>query len=384
MKLLPLLSLASLLLAASACTTDDDCEQLGACNAGKCECLSGWTGPSCGSLALAPAPAATAYQWPLPAAPNASSWGFSRVFDPTDGLYHALAAVACGRLGVIGDGGGDSFIVHLVSPTGLGGDWALAAKQPLWAPQTTFGPHVVRAPDGNFVAVFRVNVLLNATLCPGDGPAPDPAMAGDPAIPYASLVSGDPELGTSIYIAWAPAMAGPWSAVRTNITGMGALHKSNPSIFPLTSPAGKWGMAYRYNDHGERNAFAIADGFKGPWQWVANMTESPGNDEDPFLWQIPGQAGIAHIIYHNGPHGFHNWGSVEAGAAAWRSSPTNAFAFTLQASLTDGTQISFLRRERPELLLDARGSPTGLLNGVTVGAGAQEQARSFLQPVRQK
>jgi hypothetical protein len=351
----------------------------GACGVGgACSCFPGWRGPSCGALALSPAPAGTSTQWPLAVSTNSSSWGFSRVFDPTDGLWHGLAAVACGRIGVIGDGGGDSFIVHVVSTSGTGG-WSLRSEGGLWAPQTTFGPHLARAHDGTFVAVFRVNVLVNASLCPGDAAAPaPPPFAAAPAIPYAALSSGDPEKGASIYIAWASAMAGPWQVVKTNISGLGELHLSNPSIAPLL--LGGWGMALRYNAAGEQNAFAVAEDFRGPWRVVANISGYKGNNEDPWLWQYAAQPDVAHVLFHNGPLGYHAWGYVN-GTARWRGSPTGAHAFTLDAELDDGTKLAFNRRERPELVLRNDGTPAGLINGVTLGAGAEQQAFSFLQPV---
>jgi len=360
-----------------ACSNDADCEMLGACVTGACACFPGFRGPSCGSLALGAAPAATATQWPLAASPNSSAWGFTRAYDPADGLWHALACVACGRTGVLGDGGGNSFIVHLTSASGAG-NWSLH-PQGLWAPQTTFGPHLARAKDGTFVAVFRVNLLLNASLCPGDAAAPaPPRFAEDPAIPYADLVSGDPEHGSSIYIAWAAAMAGPWSVVKTNVTGLGGLHVSNPSITPLLG--GGWGMALRYNLAGEQNAFAVADDFRGPWRVVANISGAKGNNEDPYLWQLASQPEIVHVLYHNGPHGFHSWGFTN-GSSRWPASPSGAFAFTLDAELDDGRALAFNRRERPELVLREDGTPAGLLNGVSYGSGAAQQAFSFLQPV---
>lgn len=360
------------------CSTGADCEMNGDCVSGSCLCYRGWRGPSCGALALGATPTRTSTQWPLAASPNSSSWGFTRVFDPSDGLWHGLAAVACGRIGVIGSGGGASFIVHVLSESGLG-NWTLHPSAGLWAPQTTFGPHLSRAHDGTFVAVFRVNELLNSSLCPGDAAAPAlPPFAAHPAIAYDALVSGDPEKGSSIYVAWASTMAGPWGVVKTNVSGLGDLHVSNPSVFPLL--AGGWGMALRYNFAGERNAFAVAQDFRGPWTVVANISGEKGNDEDPYLWQYVTQPGVAHVLFHNGPLGFHSWGWVNS-SAPWVGSPTGAHAFTLDAELDNGHRLTFNRRERPELVLTAGGEPTGLINGVTYGAGVEQQAFSFLQTV---
>jgi len=91
----------------------------------------------------------------------------------------------------------------------------------MFAPQTTFGPHLVVAPDGTFVLYFRVNLLVNATLCAGAGhdPLPNATTLAASLVPPTSLVSGDPEKGTSIWVAWAKSFAGPWGVARVNITG---------------------------------------------------------------------------------------------------------------------------------------------------------------------
>ena len=275
--LLPLLLLApGLLVAAFSCASTADCENNGDCSAGACACRAGWAGASCGALALAPAALPAAQAWPLAAAQlNASAWGFSRVFDAADGRHHALVAVACGSAGVIGSGGGESFIAH-VEADQPAGPWALAARHAMFTPQTTFGPHLARG-DGLFVAVFRVNLLLNASLCAGASAAPAPAaLLADAAIPPSELASGDPEKGTSIWVGYAAAMAGPWQVANVSISGGGGVHKSNPSIAFIGAggPGGaRWAMAYRDNPgKGERLALALAADFRGPYVDVRNIS----------------------------------------------------------------------------------------------------------------
>lgn len=232
------------------CKTDADCEMLGTCSSGTCACHPGFVGPSCGSINLTTsATCESCYPvWPQePArdARDASAWGFSTVHDPADGLWHAFITVACNGSGVIGDGGGDSWIAHAVSSYPDRGFELVA----MVAPQTTFGPHLAVAPDGTFVLVFRVNVLVNTTLCSGNGTAPLPPSArGSSYIPPWKLRSGNPEQGTSIWIAWAPRMTGPWEVVETNITGAGTQHKGNPAITFLAD--GRVLMAYRCGGSG--------------------------------------------------------------------------------------------------------------------------------------
>ena len=70
-----------------ACTNAIDCELLGKCVNGKCECFRGFTGSSCGSLDLAPVDAKTRGQiWPAQPAPVdqqlSMAWSFTPIFDP--------------------------------------------------------------------------------------------------------------------------------------------------------------------------------------------------------------------------------------------------------------------------------------------------------------
>ena len=309
--------LAGLAGRAAACGSADDCSQLGACAAGACACLRGWRGASCGELDVAPAAplAAGSQLWPLPAATRAgeaSAWGFTVALDPADKLFHAVATVACGASGVLGSGGGDSWLAHLTSAA-EDGPFAFAG---MFAPQTTFGPHVVVLPGGaGFALYFRVNLLVNATLCAGGGadPLPNASTLAASLVPPAALTSGDPEKGTSIWVAWAAAFAGPWSVQKVDIVngdrGGDVIHKSNPSVQVLQAPVGsaRFAMAYRLNlpGVGEVNAVALADDFRGPFRCITNVTAQPG--EDPFFFQVPGQdPNIGHVILHDGPFGYHN------------------------------------------------------------------------------
>jgi hypothetical protein len=360
------------------CKDDNGCELLGSCVQGTCVCARGFTGPSCGSVDLAPVPTDSGMVWPkapVNTAKVASSWGFTVTYDPSDEMYHAVAAVACGGAGVIAGGGGNSFDAHLVS-TRPDGDFELVS---MFTPQTTFGPHLAVAPDGAFVLVFRVNVLNNTVICAGNGSDPMPSLLNGSYIPPSSLHSGNPEVGTSIYIAWAEKMSGPWNVVQTNITDAGNVHKSNPSIQPLANATGdaQWIMGYRYNEGGEYNAIAIASDFRGPWRCIANITNTPAGGEDPFIFQQPGQLTYAHILFHNQGFGYHSWGPID-GSSPWLLSPTQSHAFTLNATFEDGSVKSFQRRERPEIAFRSDGTPAWLYNGVLDADGT---AYSFVQPI---
>merc|ERR1719273_557648 len=145
---------------------------------------------------------------------------------------------------------------------------------------------------------------------------------------------------------------------------MGNLHISNPSVSFLRNDSlvGSVMVAYRYNWHGEAVGFAVADSFLGPFKSIVNLTKEPGNDEDPFLWQE--KDGSLHILYHNGPHGYH---AFSINGTTWNKSPIGAHAFELQGKYDDGSSFDFARRERPELLFrtDAQDrGPAFFYNGI--------------------
>ena len=292
-------------------------------------------------------------------------------------------------------------IAHLTSPTGAG-DWALHPQQPIFTGPSSQNPSLVRDREGNFVVAFRFSGSNSLPYCPGNG-SEWPVPPSPPSISVEALA----RVNTPLMIAWAPSMAGPWALENMTVVGdyPGVWH-SNPSIWELPKPVGsaRWGLGYRYNqapppggshalgDGEERIGIALADGIKGPWRWLANITlGSPlGVNEDPFLFQLPGQDNYAHILYHNwvdpppanhsAPYagGHHAWGPLDR-STPWRTSVT--LTFPLNATLEDGTVLQFERRERPWLRLDANGHPVELVTGVLVGEGDAAIWATFSQPV---
>ena len=379
------LLLAAAASATAGCKTDDDCNQLGTCSAnGSCACAPGFAGAACGELDFAPAAPLDAggMLWPkFPAsdAGVASSWGFTSAFDRADGLWHAVVTVACGGDGVVGSGGGESWLAHLTSEE-EDGPYSYVG---MMAPQTTFGPHLTVARDGTIVLYFRVNELLNATLCAGDGrdPQQNASTIAGSLVPPSALVSGDPEKGTSIYVAWADSFRGPWGVQKIVINngdaGGDVIHKSNPAVVELLQPVGSasWAMAYRLNFHGELNAIALADDFRGPWRCITNITGEPG--EDPVFFQLPGQDSIGHILLHNGPFGYHAFGRLDG--SPWRYN-VSSHAFTLNVSISDGSELILNRRERPELRFFANGTARALY--ASAQGPPPGRCFSLVQPLR--
>ena len=102
------MAMAGLLLASLAaglppfkCVNDLDCELTGSCDAGRCACFPGWSGPTCGTLDLLPARREGA--WPAQRAEPPEYWGDgatpaswgAHINKADDGRYHIIAAAGC-------------------------------------------------------------------------------------------------------------------------------------------------------------------------------------------------------------------------------------------------------------------------------------------------
>ena len=78
---------------------------------------------------------------------------------------------------------------------------------------------------------------------------------------------------------------------------------------------------------------------------------------------------MAHPPWRARVRAVHIWAKVAVGAHAysrdglhWTLSPTRAYGTVIHA--TDGSAVTYSRRERPHLLLDAQRRPTHLLSAV--------------------
>jgi hypothetical protein len=127
---------AALAVAATACSTDDDCSLNGVCTAGACVCDAGWTSADCSALDLLPAGQssglhiANTSSWGGSVAPLASSYANS-------GEVHLFASlfVNCGLTSWIHN----SLIVHASSQQGLSGTFSVEnVSIPVWAHNTVF------------------------------------------------------------------------------------------------------------------------------------------------------------------------------------------------------------------------------------------------------
>ena len=132
-------------------------------------------------------------------------------------------------------------------------------------------------------------------------------------------------------------------------------------------------MFRSYAAYNSTIGIARAPSWRGPW----TLPTAPifyGHAEDPAWW-FSNATQSFHAL-------FHGLGACGAGAAgigchavsrdgrAWTLSPTPAYS--LDVAFDDGSNVTFSRRERPQLIFDpATGAPTHLINGVQPPAALQ-------------
>ncbi len=145
-------------------------------------------------------------------------------------------------------------------------------------------------------------------------------------------------------------------------------------------------MFRSYQPYHSTIGIARAASWRGPWTLPSEPIFA-GLAEDPFVWWQPATASF-HALFHSlgacadvGCHAFSRDGD------AWTLSPTPAYGFNV--AFADGSNTTFSRRERPQLVLDpATGAATHLINGVMPphalqpSGGRGDASYSIIVPLR--
>jgi hypothetical protein len=211
-----------------------------------------------------------------------------------------------------------------------------------------------------------------------------------------------------IKVAFAQTLSGPWKLANVTVPGLPAtITRSicdNPSPTLRQNLSSSTGytiyLAYRFDG---KIGLIQAERPEGPW---SNAGLSKGNTqlgpalnpghpivEDPYLWtsMTKGNTGSFHMMFHDyagiwtGAHAFSPTGEY----GTWKMSTRHAKgqgAYNTTVEFTDGASLSFMRRERPELIFGDAGEVTHLLSGVEraktgTGSNAHQYSMSLLQPV---
>ena len=374
-SLVVFVALAALPVAQSAarssapCTSDHDCSLLGACQAGgACACDSGWEGATCACAKLKPLDVALGYQ----AADDASTWGGRPIQDPASGTWHLFVAQFT-RQCPLEYWLHNSVVARATSASGSAGGPYVYAETAF--PEFHHNPSIVGpTPDGYYL-LFMIGVTnaSNIVDCTAAVPPPPPGHHGF------SANAGQ------IDMAWSRSPEGPWqsrtvlknwdrpaqnqSAWDCYVTNPSAVLSPNGSValFFSSVPCTP-GMFY------ESLGVAVAP------RWGAEFVQSRtpvwkkpgpprrpapstgvGNIEDPFAWQDG--RGNWHIIAHSqgqrnvcGSAGYACSVHLFAEAAAGPWTPSLEPVFNNRTALTNGTLVTMVTRQRPQLTFAADGT----------------------------
>jgi hypothetical protein len=374
-----LLLLLALARGARACAVDDDCGLLGDCVAGACACDAGWTGASCSTLALAPAPPDSGLRQA-----NSSSW-CGTLLPPTAArsAWTLLSSDmgGCG-LGVWITG---SRVIEALSPSPLGpftptGAVAVAAE--------AHNPQAIQTPDGDYLLFDSYGgpeagcaSRCNYTTCSG----------GSMCAPKMGKAGG---AGRIIFHA-APSPAGPWAPRNLSIDYPCFSENLTPS--PAFLPNGSLALVFHCDAGGARAmgdlVMVRSDDWRAggafvrvadvAWRVCGNSAAggAPGgvcaqpHPEDPFFFtrasRRTGELSF-HVIMHNTPRGIHAYSrtgenfvlqqALDAGGV-----PLPPFVYDEVVRQTDGSSFTAARRERPWLLFDAQRRPAALVTSMQAG-----------------
>lgn len=138
------------------CSDAIDCELNGSCEQGRCRCIAGWQGPSCGTLDLLPAKFAGSWPVQRPVPPEwwgqgatPGGWG-ATIMQSDDGKHHIIAAAGCYLPQRVMHMDGWQ-LSHGVSVSGPEGPFEF---QSVVANATSFNPHTTRLPDGRYLLYY--------------------------------------------------------------------------------------------------------------------------------------------------------------------------------------------------------------------------------------
>lgn len=358
-------------LASAACTDDAACSLNGVCtlSTGTCACDAGWGGPACATLKLAPAaPSDGILAWPT------SSWGGIAVADPDAPLYHFFYSRFVGGCGLT-CWVNASECVRAVGPSPAG---------PFVDADIVLGvfchnPTVRRAPDGTYVlwhigqsdAGRAHNCSSSAEVCASNQPPPLPTD-GREFVTYLSATHP----------------AGPWtprgSAAFTG-TGAGWLGwVSNPSVHFFANGSALLAFRAKVMRGGDNATLPVGEeviGLATSPHWSGPYTLAVGHPivashEDPHIWAD--RRGNLHLLSHGLTNHFFTTPDA-LGAWTLASAPAYGFGF----AWANGTAVTALRRERPQLVFsdDGEMTPLVLTTGVTLKGGPAQMAFTLAQAV---
>eukprot|EP01065_Artemidia_motanka_P007714 TRINITY_DN13857_c0_g1_i1.p1 TRINITY_DN13857_c0_g1~~TRINITY_DN13857_c0_g1_i1.p1 ORF type:complete len:423 (+),score=70.87 TRINITY_DN13857_c0_g1_i1:33-1301(+) len=401
----------SMLAPACAQTCSDEgtlaCSLNGRCVDGVCECEPAWTGQRCEVLVRLPAYPEGGYQSPHDpgARANVSSWGGSVIRDE-NGTYHMYAAEMDGRCGIEW-WEPNSQVVHAVSDSPEGP----YRKVGVVAPSFAHEPTAMRAPTGEWVVLMTMRHPSGWGPVDCDTPSPPP-----PPPPPVPPPCGKPP-ARHTYMTWSNSPDGPWSepvlVLKANTSVWGncsVLIDTNLAgvILPNGSVVGIWRKCSNLKGVHQCEAdcctfphLLTASNWRDPATYFPHQEPmfdalQPYGAEDPFVWRDA--QGRFHAILHDeqGPTRSNARGrhAYSLDGATWYYGTTDAYdgksALSHPIDAGNTSELIFVRRERPHMIIGGDGRPTHLINGVQeMGSPTNcskyaqcDRSYTFIQPLR--
>ena len=423
------------------CKSDSDCELNGICSKNtvvprRCECDTGWFGPTCGRLDLLPAheagiwPTHRGQTMPFGAAPapladsrrnQAMSWGGSVVQDRVTKRYHGFFDTGCFDPSNMAHVQGYQ-LAHAVSDS-LDKPFELHSLPVLVGPgpaeaKAAFNPHAGFFPDGkgggDYVLFYSsIGGLGGMTgkkaeslsVCSG-AEVPGGRATQQPNASYVRP-SGACDINakrggmSALCALYAKSLDGPWAikpvfAIPGPAAGgcnVVATPLRNGSVLFASGICGAKSTRGVPSANEERLGLSIGTAWDGVYHPVPAFPgilwpELNEPSEDQTLWED--KRGGLHILLH-GNQWAGEWPSLHAysrdgSPGTWQlSKRTDGYVpYSANVSWAEGGWTNFFRRERPELHLNQQGEPSFLLSGVMFGRDYPTRQFSFtiLQRVR--
>jgi hypothetical protein len=362
---------------AMGCSTDEDCSLLGVCASGRCLCDPGWSGADCGQLSLLPVRHGTGYNL-TGSTPATSSWGaniFPSSSDTMSQTWHMLASEFENHCD-ISRWSPNSAIVHAVSSVGPEGPYV---RKAVAVPAFAHNPKVVQAPDGTWL-MYTIGVPLPKSQlynCSGkQQQQPLPNRDSRPGTRRPGRNPSNRESNITLYTA--SSLDGPWVShgVVLGADSYASWDEDTSNPAPWVLPNGTLLLVYRgcvviacppgsiCGCDREHLGIASAPHWRGAYTRLS--TDGPilpsAAAEDPSLWID--ERGHFHLLMHYIPeaqlvarHAF-----ARAYTGPWQMH-TDSIPYTTTVAFTDGTELTYHKRERPQLVWSG-GAPSHLITGV--------------------
>jgi len=396
--------------ARGACHSDIDCSLNGLCKRGACECDAAWSGDHCETLELMPAALENGYKQQ-----GRASWGGSVIKDRD--TYHMFVEELVNGCG-LNTYARNMRVAHATSSTPAGPYKPIN----LASSYSASTPHAVRDPkDGSwliFLTGCGVEACLAVDQCKDgitwNNASMSPCRKSDAHEPFVGVGHAAPctcpkhghavpgpecsvDWGTNVLRATSP--DGPWklTAPLLDVKHPSKKHKdgtpwvfANPSALILENGT----ALVMYRDFLQKLRFpatnviglAFSDnGWEGPYTRFQEKI-FPDYAEDPHIYMD--KRGNLHMLAHSLCNKWPRCPAVGGHAASadggqtWHYSGGAAYSTTVRYE--DGSQVTYSRRERPEMLVNEHGEPTHLITGVVEkgGSGQHDHSWTLVQPVR--